>query len=112
MPVGWIRGGSGHHDLDRALVIGVVRPVGTESDQLAVELDADAPAHADDHRLQPLLEVLYNILGHERQPLLRAYSVLSFSLHSTSSLSVASSKSGSIFGRSASSSARLASRLS
>ena len=41
-----------------------------------------------------------------------AHLVLSFSLRSTSSPSVASSNSGSIFGRSASSSASLASRLS
>ena len=45
--------------------------------QLAVQLHADAPAHADDHRLavhrlEPLLEVLDDVPGHQRQPLLGA----------------------------------------
>jgi hypothetical protein len=77
LPVGRIGGGAGHHDLDRAPVIVVMRPVGMEPDQLAVELDADAPAHADDHGLavhglEALLEVLDDVLGHDSQTPLRA----------------------------------------
>ena len=57
-----VGGGTRHHDLDRAPVVTVAVPLRSEDDDLAVELDGDAPAHADDHRLavhrlEPLLEV-------------------------------------------------------
>src|SRR6516165_1684814 len=44
-------GGPGHHDLQHALAVIGVLPFGTQRDQLAVEVAADPPAHADDHRL-------------------------------------------------------------
>ncbi len=77
LPVERIGSGAGHHHLDRAPFIVVVRPGGPQSHDLAVQLDADAPAHADDHRLavhrlQALLEVLDDVLRDELEPLLRS----------------------------------------
>ena len=50
-------------------------PMRPEMEQFPVELDADAPAHADDHRLsfedlQTLLEVVDDVLGDELESLL------------------------------------------
>ena len=51
-------------------------PLGAQAHDLVVELDADAPAHADDHGfavqgLKALLEVVHDVLGDEAQALLR-----------------------------------------
>ena len=54
LPVRGIGGGTGHHDFDRALIVLFVVPFRAQRDQLAVKVDADAPAHADDHRLAVL----------------------------------------------------------
>ena len=59
------------------LVVIAVVPVGTQAHQLPVEVDADAPAHADDHRLaikgfEALFEVGHDVLGDLLHPLLRA----------------------------------------
>ena len=77
LPVHGVGGGASHHDLDcTAFVIAVV-PAGTQAHQFAVDVDADAAAHADDHGLavndlQPLLEVGDNVLGDLPDALLRA----------------------------------------
>ncbi|MCU0833976.1 MAG: hypothetical protein MUC77_06005, partial [Chromatiaceae bacterium] len=81
LPVGRVGGRAGHHHLDRAVLviraIPAVAPRWPQLHDLAVQLYADAPAHADDHRLavhclEPPLEVLDDVPGHHRQPLLRA----------------------------------------
>ena len=51
LPFRWVGCRAGHHHLDFALGVVVVLPLGTELDELRVKLDADPPAHADDHRL-------------------------------------------------------------
>ena len=74
---GGIGGGAGHHDLHDTRVVAVGAPVGAQPRELAVELDADAAAHADDHGLavegfETLLEVGDDVLGDQLQPFLRA----------------------------------------
>ena len=74
---GGVGGRAGHHDLDCSLVVIVFVPVGAKARQLPVEVDADASAHADDHRfavegIQALLEVGHDVLGNLLHPLLRA----------------------------------------
>ena len=59
------------------VIVSLTVPTGTQSDQFAVEVDADAAAHADDHRLavqrlKPLLEVVHDILGDLLDPIFRA----------------------------------------
>ena len=74
LPIGAVVGTARHHDLHHALLflLGfavVVRgtgPLGTEADQLIVEIDADAAAHAHDHglavhRLPAALKVLHEV---------------------------------------------------
>ena len=61
LPVERVGGRARHHHLDHAPVVIRVVPVRPQRHDLAVELDADAPAHADDHglavhRLQPLVQ--------------------------------------------------------
>ena len=58
-----------HHHLHGPLAVVVVMPLRPQPHQLPVQVDADAPAHADDHRLalkrlQPLLEVGHDVLGY------------------------------------------------
>ncbi len=74
LPAGGIGGRAGHHDLEHAPGIVIVGPVGAEPNQLAVEFHADAPAHADDHRLavyrlEPALEVQGDVLRDEPEAL-------------------------------------------
>ena len=69
LPVGRVGCLPRHHDLQRAAVV-VVVPRRAQARQLAVEVDADAPAHADHHRLAvhrllPALEVLDDVSGDE-----------------------------------------------
>ena len=76
LPVRGIGGGACHDHLDGALGVILVFPVGAQMQELAVEIDADTAAHADDHRLalqnlQPLLEVGDDILGDLAEPVLR-----------------------------------------
>ena len=42
---------AGHHDLYASLIVVGAVPIGTQAYELLVKVDADAPAHADDHRL-------------------------------------------------------------
>ena len=101
-----IGGGAGHDDLDGALASSSLVPLGAEGDEGVVEVDADAPAHADDHGLavhglEALLEVLDEVprrsarcaSRRRRWPRAAAHLVLSRSLCSTSSPSVTSSNS-------------------
>ena len=58
-------------------VVSVIVPAGPQANQFAVEVDTDAAAHADDHclameDLQPLIEVVYDILGYLVDSLPRA----------------------------------------
>jgi hypothetical protein len=77
-PVVRIGGRAGHDDLQRAgFVIGAV-PLRAQRDQLLVEIDADPPAHADDHRLavhrgEPLLEMRDQIARDQLEPVVGAY---------------------------------------
>ena len=64
---------AGHHDLDSALAVILVMPVRTQASQLAVEVDTDAAAHADDHRLavhglDAPVEMRDDVLGDEPEP--------------------------------------------
>ena len=68
---------AGHHDLDSPLHVVVAMPVGAQAYQFAVEVNADAATHADDHSLavegfKALLKVLDDVLGDQLQPLLCA----------------------------------------
>jgi hypothetical protein len=77
LPVHGIGGGAGHHHLDRAPVVVLGRPAGAQPDQLLVQLHADAPAHAHDHRLavhrlEPGFEMLNDVLRDEPKSLLGA----------------------------------------
>ena len=68
LPVERVIGRAGHDDLHRAFVVVRMVPVGTKLLDLLVKFDADAAAHADDHRLavhrvQPVLEVLHQVFG-------------------------------------------------
>ncbi len=51
LPVGRIGFTAGHDDLDPAVGVVPLMPLGTQASQFPVEVDADAAAHADDHRL-------------------------------------------------------------
>ena len=69
LPVWRVRCLPRHHDLQHAAVV-VVVPRRAQAHQLAVEVDADAPAHADHHRLAvhrllPALDVLDDVAGDE-----------------------------------------------
>ena len=68
LPVRRVGGGAGHHDLHAPRLVAVGAPVGTQPRELAVEVDADPAAHADDHGLavegfEALLEVSDDVLG-------------------------------------------------
>ena len=73
LPARRIRRAAGHHDLDPALTVVLVTPAGAQASQLPVEVDADAAAHADDHRLavqrlEAPVEVRDDVLGNEPEP--------------------------------------------
>ena len=77
LPVERIGGGAGHDHLEPALGIVLVVPPWAQVGELAIEIDADAPAHADDHRLavhgfEALVEVRDEVRGDELQALLGA----------------------------------------
>jgi len=68
---------AGHHDLDAPGGVVAAVPIGAQLDDLVVERHADAPAHAHHHRLamerrHPVLEVLHQVGGHPREPLVAA----------------------------------------
>jgi len=72
-----VRDGTGHHNFNRALLVVIVVPFRPKFDNLAVEVNADTVAHADDHghplhRLSSPLEVIDYVLSHEDDPFLRA----------------------------------------
>ena len=76
LPIQWVGGRAGHHNLYRAFAVIIVVPVWAQEYQLPVELNADAAAHADDHRLsfqsfQPQIEVGDNVLCNLLHTLLR-----------------------------------------
>ena len=76
LPVGRVGGRAGHDDLDAPLVVVLVVPVRAQARKLAVEIDADATAHADDHRLAvhglgALLEMRGDVPGDQLEALLR-----------------------------------------
>ena len=125
LPVERVGCRAGHDDLDGPLVIVVAVPIRPQRHDGVVEVHADAPAHADHHRLavhrgQALLEVLHQVYGDQSATRRSAPTnasncaqrLFSFSTCSISSPSVASSNSRSSSGRSASSSISLARRLS
>ena len=77
LPFGRVGGRAGHHHLHRALGVVAVVPAGPQPRDLAVELDADAPAHAHHHGLaveglEAALEVLDDVGGHQPEPPLGA----------------------------------------
>ena len=64
-----VRGGAGHDNLDRPLFRIWIMPVRPQSGDGVIEMHADFPAHADDHRLagdhlRPRLKMGHQILGH------------------------------------------------
>ena len=75
LPVQGIRRRAGHHDLDGTLAVILVVPFWTQANQLAVQVDAYATAHADDHRFtfhrfQPLFEVFHDVFSDLQHALL------------------------------------------
>ena len=69
---GRIGGGAGHHHLEPSLAIIFVMPFRAQAPKLAIEVDANPPAHADDHRLavhrfKALVEVGNDVPGDELQ---------------------------------------------
>lgn len=73
-----VGGAAGHHDFDCACVVGVGVPVGAEFNDLLVEIYADAAAHSNDHAFaveggEAVLEVLHDVLSHQKQPFLGAH---------------------------------------
>ena len=77
LPLFLVRRGAGHDDLHGPALVGGVDPSRAQCRDLLVQIDADAPAHADDHglafhRLQALLVVVDDVLGDELQALGRA----------------------------------------
>ena len=76
LPVERIGGGARHDHLEPSVVVILVMPLGPQARELAIEVDADAPAHADDHRLaihgfEALVEVNDDVPGDEFHALLR-----------------------------------------
>ena len=72
-----IGGRARHHHLDRARFVVVAMPLGPQLHDGLVERDANPAAHADDHALaierrDPRLEMLHQVLGDEREPLVGA----------------------------------------
>ncbi len=78
LPLERVGSRAGHHHLDHILVVVLMVPPGSQADDLVVEVSADAPAHAHHHglsvhSLEPLLEVIHDILRHETQPALKPH---------------------------------------
>src|SRR5437016_5270537 len=78
LPRGRVRSSTGHHELDRALLVIVALPLWTQSDDCIVEVDADSPAHADNHSLAVErsvagLEVLHEVFSNQGNALFRTY---------------------------------------
>ena len=76
LPVRRVGGSARHHHLEAALVVVLVVPLGAQAGERTVEVNADATAHADDHRLavhglEARLEVFDDVARDQRQPLLR-----------------------------------------
>ncbi len=76
LPMRRVRRRAGHDDLDDAAFVVVAVPVPAQPDDLAVERNADAAAHADDHGLavhagNTTLEMVDQIPGNQAQALLR-----------------------------------------
>ncbi len=76
LPVELVGRGARHHHLERALAVALAVPRRPQLDDLAVQLDADPPAHAHDHRLavhrrQAALEVVDEIARDQLHPVLR-----------------------------------------
>src|SRR5690606_39105774 len=77
LPCRRIGGRAGHYDLDRSGAVIITMPRWPQRHDVLVQLDADPPAHADDHALavhdlEPLLEVAHKVLGDQSQPVLGA----------------------------------------
>ena len=77
LPVRRVGGASGHHHLEAALVVVLAIPLGTQAHEFPVEVDADATAHADDHRLpvhglKAGFVMVDDVLGDESQAFFRA----------------------------------------
>lgn len=69
LPLGAVLGAAGHHDFERLRL-----PFRSQLDERVIEVNADAAAHANDHRLafhrlQSLLEMCHQIRGDERDAL-------------------------------------------
>ena len=76
-PLRRVRRGAGHDNLHAAVGVAVAAPVRAQARKLTVEIDADAPAHADDHRLavhrvEPRLEMRHDIARDEGEAPFRA----------------------------------------
>ena len=76
LPLRRIGGSARHHHFEAPLVVVPVVPVGAQEHERAIEVNADAPAHADDHRLavhglQAGLEMRDDVARDQRQALLR-----------------------------------------
>ena len=76
LPVRRIRRRAGHDYFHDAFLISLVVPMRAKVDDFAIQVDADAPAHADDHRLafilglaehrfRPRFEVIDDVLSDE-----------------------------------------------
>ena len=68
---------AGHHHLDRAGLVVIAVPLRAQLHDGVVERHADAPAHADDHRLaverrHAVLEMLHEVCGDQREALFGA----------------------------------------
>src|SRR6185295_580687 len=102
LPCYRIRGGASHDDLHYAFGVVIIMPIRSQRANSFVKLITNSTAHADDHRLavHHLKSSAINPrrLSEPTTASSAAHFVLSFSLCSTSSPSVASSKSGSIIG--------------
>ena len=77
LPFERVAGRAGHHDFHHALFVVPVMPLGPQLADGLVNLKADAPAHAHDHRLavhdfEARLPMLDQILGDEADALIRA----------------------------------------
>ena len=76
LPILRVRRRTGHDDLEDAAFVVVTVPLRAQLDDLAVQRDADPPAHADNHGLalhadDAALEVLDQIPGDQAQALFR-----------------------------------------
>src|ERR1700730_13176834 len=77
LPCRWIGGCTRHHDLYRPGLIITTVPLWSQLHDCVVERDANATAHADDHRLAveggySILKMPNEVLGDQRQALFGA----------------------------------------